>query len=135
MTETHIIPVPDPVRDACYINNDQYLAMYERSISDPDGFWSEQADIFIDWYDKPQQVAEADFITGNVSWFAGGQLNICYNCIDRHLPERAGQTAIIWEGDDPSQDQRITYQQLHDAVCKLANGLRARGVRQPQSER
>jgi acetyl-CoA synthetase len=128
MTETHIIPVPDPVRDACYINNDQYLAMYQRSISDPDGFWSEQADIFIDWYDKPQQVAEADFITGNVSWFAGGQLNICYNCIDRHLPERADQTAIIWEGDDPNQDQRITYQQLHDAVCKLANGLRARGV-------
>ncbi|MCZ6711513.1 MAG: acetate--CoA ligase [Gammaproteobacteria bacterium] len=129
MTDTHIIPVPDPVRDACYINNDQYLAMYERSISDPDGFWSEQADIFIDWYDKPAQVAKAEFVTGNVSWFAGGQLNICYNCIDRHLPERASQTAIIWEGDDPSQDQRITYQQLHDAVCKLANGLRARGVR------
>ncbi|MFP6814243.1 MAG: acetate--CoA ligase, partial [Pseudomonadales bacterium] len=128
MTDTHIIPVPDPVRDACYINNDQYLAMYERSISDPDGFWSEQADVFIDWYDKPQQVAEAEFVTGNVSWFAGGKLNICYNCIDRHLPERASQTAIIWEGDDPSQDQRITYRQLHDAVCKLANGLRARGV-------
>ncbi len=129
MTETHIVPVPDSVRDACYINNDQYLAMYDRSVNDPDGFWSEQADIFIDWYDKPQRVVKADFAAGNVSWFAGGQLNICYNCIDRHLPERATQTAIIWEGDDPSQDKHITYQQLHDAVCRLANGLRARGVK------
>jgi acetyl-CoA synthetase len=129
MTETHIVPVPESVLDACYINNDQYLAMYERSITDRDGFWSEQADIFVDWYQKPHQVCEADLAAGDVSWFAGGELNICYNCIDRHLPERAGQTAIIWEGDDPTQDKRISYQELHDEVCKLANGLRSRGVK------
>jgi acetyl-CoA synthetase len=129
MTETHIVGVPESVLDTCYINNDQYLAMYERSINDPDGFWSEQADIFVDWYQKPHQVRQADMAAGNIRWFDGGQLNICYNCIDRHLPERAEQTAIIWEGDDPSQEQHISYQQLHDTVCKLANGLRARGVK------
>jgi acetyl-CoA synthetase len=67
-------------------------------------------------------------VRGNISWFAGGKLNIAYNCIDRHLPDRASQTAIIWEGDDPANDKTITYQELHDAVCQLANGLRSRGV-------
>ena len=129
MTETHIVPVPDSVLDSCYINNEQYLAMYERSVTDPEGFWSEQADIFVDWFEKPQEIRKADMAAGDISWFSGGQLNISYNCIDRHLPERANQTAIIWEGDDPAQDESITYQELHDAVCKLANGLRSRGVK------
>ncbi|MDH3640570.1 MAG: acetate--CoA ligase [Gammaproteobacteria bacterium] len=129
MTETHIVPVPDSVLDSCYINNEQYLAMYERSVTDPEGFWSEQADIFVDWFEKPHEIRKADMAAGDISWFSGGQLNISYNCIDRHLPERANQTAIIWEGDDPAQDESITYQELHDAVCKLANGLRSRGVK------
>jgi len=129
MTQTHIVPVPDSMLDTCYINNDQYLAMYDRSVKDPDGFWSEQADIFIDWYEKPHQVRESDMAAGNISWFGGGTLNICHNCIDRHLPARAQQTAIIWEGDDPDQDRHITYQQLHDEVCRLANGLHTRGVK------
>jgi len=129
MTQTHIVPVPDSMLDTCYINNDQYLAMYDRSVKDPDGFWSEQADIFIDWYEKPHQVRESDMAAGNISWFDGGTLNICHNCIDRHLPARAQQTAIIWEGDNPEQDKHITYQELHDEVCRLANGLRSRGVK------
>jgi len=129
MTQTHIVPVPDSMLDTCYINNDQYLAMYDRSVKDPDGFWSEQADIFIDWYEKPHQVRESDMAAGNISWFGGGTLNICHNCIDRHLPARAQQTAIIWEGDDPDQAKHITYQELHDEVCRLANGLRSRGVK------
>jgi acetyl-CoA synthetase len=97
-------------------------------MEDPEGFWAEQADIFIDWYQKWTTVHESDLPAGKVSWFAGGKLNISYNCIDRHLPERGDQTAIIWEGDDASQDAHITYQALHDHVCQLANALKARGV-------
>ena len=128
MSQPHLVDVPADVLDRCYINNDQYVAMYERSINDPDGFWAEQADIFIDWTEKWVSVREADMTNGNVSWFSGGKLNISYNCIDRHLAKRADQIAIIWEGDDAAEDRKITYQELHDEVCKLANGLRSRGV-------
>ena len=128
MSEPHLYPVPAAIAERCFINADQYEAMYQRSVEDPDGFWAEQADIFIDWYEKWDTVSDADLPSGNVSWFSGGKLNISYNCIDRHLPERARQTAIIWEGDDPTQDKTITYQELHDEVCRLANGLKARGV-------
>jgi len=129
MSETHVYPVPDSMRDRSFINDDQYQAMYRRSIEDPEGFWAEQADIFLSWYRKWDTVFTQDMPNGRVSWFGGGKLNISYNCIDRHLASRAGQTAIIWEGDDPSQHKTITYQQLHDAVCRLANALKARGVR------
>ena len=128
MSEPQVVDVPADVLDRCYINDNQYAAMYERSISDPDGFWAEQADIFIDWTEKWTKVREADMANGNVSWFAGGKLNISYNCIDRHLVNRAGQVAIIWEGDDAADDRKITYQELHDEVCRLANGLKSRGV-------
>ena len=128
MSQPHIVPVPADVLDRCYINEDQYHAMYARSIEDPDGFWAEQADIFLSWDQKWHQVCQADMAKGEVSWFTGGKLNIAYNCIDRHLPERAAQTAIIWEGDDPADDLNISYQTLHDEVCKLANGLKSRGV-------
>jgi acetyl-CoA synthetase len=103
--------------------------MYRRSVEDPDGFWADQADIFLDWYQKWDSVSQADLPTGAVRWFEGATLNVCYNCIDRHLPARAEQTAIIWEGDDPADDARISYQELHASVCKLANGLKARGVK------
>ena len=129
MSQAHVVEVPANIRDRCYINDDQYAAMYERSISDPDGFWAEQADIFIDWTRKWDTIRDADMVTGNISWFAGGKLNISYNCIDRHLASRAEQTAIIWEGDDAADDKAITYQQLHDEVCRLANGLKSRGVK------
>ncbi len=128
MSQPHIVPVPADVLDRCYINEDQYHAMYQRSIEDPEGFWAEQADIFLSWEQKWHQVCQANMAEGEVSWFTGGRLNIAYNCIDRHLPERAAQTAIIWEGDDPADDLNITYQTLHDEVCKLANGLKSRGV-------
>ena len=128
MSQPHIVPVPADVLDRCYINEEQYHAMYQRSIEDPDGFWAEQADIFVDWERKWDEICSADMAAGEVSWFSGGRLNISYNCIDRHLAERAEQTAIIWEGDDPAQDKHISYQELHDEVCRLANGLKARGV-------
>ena len=108
MSQPHLVDVPADVLDRCYINNDQYVAMYERSINDPDGFWAEQADIFIDWTEKWVSVREADMTNGNVSWFSGGKLNISYNCIDRHLAKRADQIAIIWEGDDAAEDRKIT---------------------------
>jgi len=128
MSETHLYPVNDFMRDRSFINADQYEAMYRRSVEDPEGFWAEQADIFLSWYRKWDSVFSQDMPNGRVSWFSGGRLNISYNCIDRHLPERADQTAIIWEGDDPTQHQIITYQMLHDEVCRLANGLKARGI-------
>ncbi len=126
---SQVYPVPEAMAEHAYINNEQYLAMYERSISDPDGFWSEQADKFLDWNEKWQTVSSANFEAGQIGWFLGGKLNVTVNCIDRHLSERADQTAIIWEGDDPNDDALITYQDLADAVGRLANGLRARGVK------
>lgn len=126
---SQVYPVPETMAEHAYINNEQYLAMYERSIADPDGFWSEQADQFLDWSKKWQTVSDANFETGQIGWFLGGKLNVTVNCIDRHLPERADQTAIIWEGDDPNDDALISYQNLADAVGRLANGLRARGVK------
>ena len=121
-------PVNPLMAQRAYLNDDQYQAMYARSVEDPEGFWAEQADIFLDWHQRWQAVVDADMRSGRVRWFDGAMLNACYNCVDRHLPARAGQTAIIWEGDDPGDDTRVTYQQLHDAVCRLANGLRSRGV-------
>jgi acetyl-CoA synthetase len=128
MTNEHVVPVPEAILQNCHLNDEQYLEMYERSIAHPEEFWAEQATTFIDWFSKPAQVRSADMRAGKVSWFDDGILNISYNCIDRHLPSRATQAAIIWEGDDPSQDKIITYQELHDEVCRLANGLRSRGV-------
>jgi acetyl-CoA synthetase len=128
MSEFPTHPVPANFKDA-HINPEQYRAMYERSIKDPEGFWSEQAEAFLSW-DKPwDEVVSFDFTRGEAAWFAGGKLNVSYNCIDRHLPERAGQTAFIWEGDDPADSKHITYAELKENVCKLANVLKERGVR------
>ena len=126
---SQVYPVPEFMAERTFINSDQYQAMYERSIEDPDAFWAEQADKFLDWHEKWSNVSSANFEEGQVSWFQGGKLNVTVNCIDRHLAERGEQTAIIWEGDDPADDAHISYQALSDAVCQLANGLRARGVK------
>jgi len=126
---SQVYPVTEFMAERTFINNDQYEAMYERSIEDPDGFWAEQADKFLQWDEKWSTVSSANFESGQVAWFQGAKLNVTVNCIDRHLAERGSQTAIIWEGDDPADDAHITYQELSDAVGKLANGLRARGVK------
>ncbi|MBW5290684.1 MAG: Acetyl-coenzyme A synthetase [Candidatus Ruthia sp. Asou_11_S2] len=102
--------------------------MYQHSIDDSDSFWAQQAKVFLDWDKDWTQVSNVDYTKGQIEWFKGGELNVAYNCIDRHLPKRANQTAIIWEGDDPKASQHITYQQLHDEVAKLSNGLKALGV-------
>jgi acetyl-CoA synthetase len=129
MSEHHIYKVPEEIAAEAYITADQYEQMYKRSIDDPEGFWAEQAEKFLSW-DKPwDKVLEWDFHTAHIRWFEGGKLNVSYNCLDRHLETRGDQTAIIWEGDDPSVDKRITYRELYEDVCRFANVLKARGVK------
>ena len=128
MSDSKTYPILDGFADA-HIGPDDYNRMYKRSIEDRDGFFGEMAEKFLTW-DKPwDEVCSYDFIKGEASWFKGGQLNVSVNCIDRHLPERADQVAIIWEGDDPSESRRITYAELKDEVCRLANALKAQGVK------
>ena len=121
-------PINDFMAQRALIDDAAYQAMYRRSIEDPDGFWADQAEALLDWQRPWQRVSNADLAAGRAAWFEGATLNACHNCIDRHLPTRAEQPAIIWEGDDPSDSAVITYQELHDAVCRLANGLKSRGV-------
>ncbi len=127
MSEVH--PVPDDFKRKCLIDVDIYEEMYQRSVTDSDAFWSEQAERYLDWDEPWNTVSSVDFESGRFAWFQGGQLNAAYNCIDRHLATRGGQTAIIWEGDDPNDSKSITYNELHVQVCKLANALRSRGVK------
>ena len=111
-----------------YIDEERYEELYRRSIDDPQTFWAEQARSFVDWYSDWHEVSAHDFPAGRVSWFKGATLNACHNCVDRHLPERAEQAAIIWEGDDPQIHKTITYRELADEVGRLANMLASRGV-------
>ena len=125
-----IYDVPPAWQKRAYADKAKYEEMYARSIKDPNGFWAEQAKR-IDWIKPFSKVKNTSFDPHNVSikWFEDGTLNVAYNCVDRHLAKRGDQTAIIWEGDDPKVDQRITYRQLHALVCKFANVLKARGVK------
>lgn len=129
MSEAPLYPVPEHFKTTTAIDLERYNSMYEQSITDPDGFWAEQANQFLAWQAPWSQVTKSDLNKGEVAWFIDGKLNVSVNCIDRHLPARANQVAIIWEGDDPDEDQFISYQELHDEVCQLANALRARGVK------
>ena len=124
----NIYPVDAEVRKRSHIDAERYREMYAQSIADPETFWSDRAREFVDWYREWTEVCSHDFPNGRVSWFAGATLNACANCIDRHLPRRASQPAIIWEGDDPGVAAVVTYQELADAVGRLANALTSRGV-------
>ena len=112
-----------------HLSNEDYLDLYRQSIENPSTFWGEQALQTLDWYKPFTITGSGDFNKGTASWFTDGSLNASYNCIDRHLPTKADQTAIIWEGDDPSESSLITYAELHDSVCRLANLLKKRGVK------
>ena len=127
MSNEAIYPVPPNFADA-HISPDDYQKMYRQSLDDPESFWSGQAHEFLSWDAPWLTTCESDLSKGQARWFDGGQLNASVNCIDRHLPERAEQTAILWEGDDPSDSQHITYQALKDEVCRLANVMHDRGV-------
>ncbi|HZV21800.1 MAG TPA: AMP-binding protein, partial [Hyphomicrobiales bacterium] len=123
-------PVPGAWRSSAYIDEEKYRRLYDKSIADPNGFWREEASR-IDWIKPFTKVKNTSFAPNNVSikWFEDGTLNVCANCVDRHLPKRADQVAILWEGDEPDMDQRVTYRQLHERVCRLANVLKKHGVK------
>ena len=130
MSETKIYPVKEKIGLTTLVNNDQYEAMYKRSIDDSEGFWAEQGKR-IDWIEPYTQVRDISFDEHKVSinWYKDGTLNASANCLDRHLKTRGDQTAIIWEGDEPTEDRHISYKELHGEVCQFANALKTQGVR------
>jgi acetyl-CoA synthetase len=125
-----IYAVPPAWQKRAFADKAKYEELYARSINDPNGFWAEQAKR-IDWIKAPTKIKNTSYDPHNVSikWFEDGTLNIAYNCVDRHLAKRGDQVAILWEGDDPKDDKKITYKQLHAEVCRFANVLKARGVK------
>jgi acetyl-CoA synthetase len=129
MTEAHVFPVPEGVGAKSWCDEQAYFKLYEQSVSDPEAFWGEQGKR-IHWFKPYSQVKDVSFGPGDVHirWYQDGTTNVAYNCLDRHLPERKDQVAIIWEGDDPGDDKKITYGQAHAEVCKLANAMKSLGV-------
>ena len=128
MSEVKIYPAPRTLASAAHISAERYSAMYERSINEPEAFWAEQAEQFVSWFKKWDKVQDWDYESVDIKWFTGAKLNVSYNCLDRHLETRGDDIAIIWEGDDPDIDKKITYRELHREVCRFANVLKARGV-------
>jgi len=128
MSDTRVHRVEESWVSDTQIDLETYRLWYGRSVSDPDGFWGEHGRR-LDWFKPYTKVKNASF-EGDVSikWFEDGELNVSYNCIDRHLATRGEQVAIIWEGDDPAQDRHITYRELHGHVCRFANVLKKHGV-------
>ena len=129
MSEEKTYPVSETAASQSHLSASQYNEMYQKSIDDAEIFWAEQASEFLTVFETWDQVSSSDFTTATATWFRGAKLNASYNCIDRHLEKRGDQTAIIWEGDEPDQDLKINYRDLHEAVCRLSNALKARGVR------
>ncbi len=128
MSTDKIYPIPSHAAERALIDQARYQEMYARSIEAPEAFWAEQAQELIHWFRKWDTVVDWDFHRAHVRWFDGAQLNVSYNCLDRHLATRGEQTAILWEGDDPNNSKKITYRQLHAEVCRFANALKARGI-------
>ena len=124
-----MVPVPAEMAARAHITPEKYAEMYAASVNDPDGFWAEHGKR-LDWITAPTVIKNTTYAYPDVSikWYEDGVLNVCANCVDRHLPARADQTAIIWESDDPTVDKHITYAQLHENVCKMANVFKAQGV-------
>jgi acetyl-CoA synthetase len=129
MSSTTLFPVPPEVAASAWIDEAGYFKRYEQSIRDPEGFWGEEGKR-LHWI-KPYRKVKNTSFTGDVKirWYEDGTLNASYNCIDRHLATRADQTAILWEGDSPSEQRHVSYSELHENVCRLANVLKAHGVK------
>ena len=127
---TDIYPVNDEIRARALIDAAGYEKMYARSVEDNEAFWAEQAGR-IDWIKPFTKVKDVSYARDDVHirWYYDGTLNVCYNCIDRHLDSKGDDVAIIWEGDDPSRDLKITYRELHERVCRFANALKALGAK------
>ena len=124
-----LYPVPESFRKNALIDKQEYQRIYRESVENPDRFWSDIAER-LDWFRFPTVIKNVSLDTSDlhIRWFEDGVLNACYNCVDRHLDKRGDQTAIIWEGDDPDRDEHITYRQLHQRVCRMANILKKLGV-------
>ena len=129
MSHPTVYPVPTSAAKRSLLTNEQYQQMYQQSVDAPDAFWAEHGKR-LHWFTPFTRVKNTSFAAGEVSinWFADGVLNASYNCLDRHLPERADQVAFYWEGDSPEVQKTVTYAELHQQVCKLANGMKALGV-------
>jgi len=127
MSKTYSIHPPAAQR--AHITAEKYQTLYQQSREDPDAFWQDQARR-LDWLTFPQKISDVSWAADDlhIRWFEDGELNVCYNCVDRHLAERGDQTAIIWEGDDPSRDLKLSYRELHEKVCRMANVLKDIGV-------
>ncbi|WP_295706486.1 AMP-binding protein, partial [uncultured Brevundimonas sp.] len=127
--EPEIYPVPDALAARAHMNRAAYEAARTAARQAPDAFWAEQA-ARLDWMQAPTQIKDVSFSKEDfrIRWFADGALNVSANCIDRHLPHRASETAILWEGDDPADSRAISYGELHAEVCRMANVLKRRGV-------
>lgn len=124
-----IYSVPTSIKKQAFINAAKYHSWYQQSVDDPQTFWGERAKEAVSWFKSWDSVLTGDFNELNVRWFTGAKLNVAYNCLDRHLEKRAQQTAIIWEGDTPGQEKKISYQELHQAVCQFANALKSLNVK------
>ena len=129
MSEEKLYPVFAEAAANTHLTEAQYRAMYDASIADPESFWAEQARSFLTWSTPFSSVVESNLREGQAKWFADGSLNVTVNCIDRHLPDRADQAAIIWEGDEPTDSLTITYSELSTRVNVMANILKSRGVK------
>ena len=129
MAKDIVHQVPDTIKENALMSEDEYEKLYKESLGNSEEFWSKQAKEYLEWVSPWQQTCESDLSKGEVSWFIDGKINASQNCIDRHLDKRANQVAIIWEGDDPSISKSITYQELHESVCRFANALKERGVK------
>ena len=129
MSDSKIYPVSSSFSDA-HIDAERYEQMYQASIEDPEAFWADEAKARLDWIQPFTKIKDVSFARDDlhIRWFEDGVLNVAYNCIDRHLADHGEQTAIIWEGDDPGTDKHISYRELHEQVCRLANVLKAHGV-------
>ena len=125
-----VYAVPAPWKKKAYIDDAGYRKMYAESVKDPAKFWAKHARR-LDWFKAPKKIKNTSYAYPDVSikWYEDGVLNVSYNCIDRHMKKRGDQVAIIWEGDDPYYDKKITYKELHEQVCRFANVLKKNGVR------
>jgi len=129
MSDVKIYDVKPEIAALAHINAESYQTLYKQSVEQPEVFWAKQAQQFLHWNKPWHTVMNYDYPSGFIRWFEGGTLNVSVNCIDRHLETRGDQIAIIWEGDNPAHDKKITYRQLHEDVCKFANVLKAQGVK------
>ena len=116
MSAEKIYPVSKAVADSAHIDAAAYEQMYQYSVKQPESFWAEQAEQFLSWYSSWDRVLDWDYKKAHIRWFEGATLNVCYNCVDRHLETKANDIAILWEGDDPAEDRAITYAELHTEV-------------------